>query len=120
MKVNIKFSAMESEDSLKLYAEEKIASFHKVLSEQVFQDAVCDVELRRDAHHQTGDVCYAEVTLEADGEVYRASKAEQTHEKALDKIKDDILETIRADKGRAETQFLRGAREAKEQGLNAE
>ena len=77
------------------------------------ESAVCDVEFRHDTHHQSGDVCYAEVTLEADGKVYRASKVEQSLEKAIDKVKDDILQELRVEKQRREHNFMKGAQQAK-------
>jgi ribosomal subunit interface protein len=114
MKTGIKFTGMEHEDALRDYAEKKCESFEKLMSERDYEAAVCDVELKRDTHHQSGDVCTAEVTLQVDGEVYRASKEEQTIEKAIDKVKDDMLEQLRSDKGKAESQYLKGAREAKD------
>lgn len=114
MKTNIKFTGMESSDALRAYAESKTESFEKVMSAGAFESAICDIELKRDAHHQTGDVCSAEVTLEVEGAVHRASVSEPTMEKAIDKIKDDVLELLRATKGKATTEYLKGAREVKE------
>lgn len=114
MKTNIKFTDMEHDEVIRDYAESKVAAFEKMMSEREFEAAVCDIELRRDTHHQSGDVCYSEVTLEVNGEVYRASEEEATIEKAIDKIKDDVLELLRARKGRAEAQYLKGARTVKE------
>ena len=114
MKTNIKFSDTESSEKLRDYTEQKVASFSKFLSEQSMESAICDVEYRHDAHHSSGDVCYAEVTLEADGKVYRASKVEPNFEKAIDKVKDDILQELRVEKRKNEHNFLKGAREVKE------
>jgi ribosome-associated translation inhibitor RaiA len=114
MTINVKFTDTEPNDVLRAYAEEKVEAFGKLLREEDFAGAVCDIEFRHDAHHQTGDVCYAEVTLEAGGEVYRASKAEPTFEKAIDKLKDDILQALRVEKTKHEHNFMKGAREAKE------
>lgn len=114
MKVNIKFTGITPDEAIRTYAEEKFASFSKVLGARAYDAAVCDVELSCDAHHQSGDVYYAEITLEETGRVHRVSENEPAIEKAIDKGKDDMLEQLRADKGRAETQFLKGAREAKE------
>ena len=114
MKTNYKFTDTESNDALREYADEKITSFEKLLDEQAAAAAVCDVEFKRDTHHQSGDVCYAEITLETDGKLHRVSKAEPTFEKAIDKVKDDMLASLREDKGKVEDNIRRGGREAKE------
>jgi len=114
MKTNIKFTDMEPSNELRDYAELKVASFGKLLHEQELEAAVCDVEFKRDTHHQSGDVCYAEVTLEAGGKVYRVSKVEPNFEKAIDKVKDDVIAVLREDKERHKDSVRRGGREAKE------
>jgi ribosome-associated translation inhibitor RaiA len=120
MKTHVKFTGMERDDTLRTYAEEKVAAFHKFLRDPIFEAAVCDIEFRKDAHHQSGDTCFAEITLEADGKIHRATKNETTHEKAIDKLKDDILDSLRAEKGRTEAHFLKGAREVKEAHLHSD
>lgn len=114
MKTNYKFTDMNSSDTLRDYAQEKVDAFEKLLSETEAESAVCDVEFKRDTHHQNGDVCYAEVTLEVSGKIYRVSKAEPTFEKAIDKVKDDVLAALREDKGKQEDSVRKGGREAKE------
>jgi ribosome-associated translation inhibitor RaiA len=74
---------------------------------------VCDVELSHDAHHQKGDVCMAEVTLEVNGTLHRSTKMEPKLEKAIDKVKDDILASLRTEKGKHEDSVRKGAAEAK-------
>lgn len=113
MKINFKFTDTEPDTVLRAYAEEKVESFGKLLHGKDLEGAVCNVEFRHDAHHQSGDVCYAEVTLEAGGEVVRVSKIEPTFEKAIDKVKDDVLQALRVQKQKREHDFLKGAREAK-------
>lgn len=114
MILNIKFTDIDSDDRLKEYAEKKAESFAKFLSDDVYDAAVCDIEFRKSTHHQSGDVCYAEVTLEADGAIYRASKEEPTLEKAIDKVKDDILEEMRTAKTKKRTKLLKGAQKVKD------
>ncbi|MBP9760256.1 MAG: HPF/RaiA family ribosome-associated protein [Candidatus Pacebacteria bacterium] len=114
MKINIKFTGTEADDALRAYAEEKVLAFAKLLPDEAMEASVCDIEFKQDAHHQSGDVCYAEVTLEAEGKVYRASKVEQTFEKAIDKVKDDVLQELRVEKQKNEHHFMKGAQQVKE------
>jgi ribosome-associated translation inhibitor RaiA len=114
MKTNLKFTDTEHDEVLREYAETKVEAFGKLMKPEDFEAAVCDVEFKHDTHHQSGDVCYAEVTLEADGKIFRSSKVEPTMEKAIDKVKDDILQALRVEKEKHESQYLKGAREGKE------
>ncbi len=114
MKINIKFTDMQQDDGLRDYAHDKISSFAKLIGKQELDAAVCDVEFRQDTHHQKGDVCCAEVTLQVDGKIYRSSKLEKKHKKAIDKVKDDILQELRVDKQKRQHNFIKGAQEIKE------
>jgi len=111
--IHIKFTDTPSDDVLRAYAEEKVAAFAKLLDPAAFDAAKCAIEFRKSTHHRTGDVCYAEVTLHAEGKVYRSSKEEPTLKKAIDKVKDDILEELRVEKRRAAHERMKG-REVKE------
>lgn len=110
MKINFKFTDTEPDDKLRAYAETKVTSFKKLLGKKDIEGAVCDVEFRRSTKHQTGNVCTAEVNLEADGKLFRVSKDEPTFEKAIDKVKDDILHSLRAEKEKTDSLAKRGGR----------
>ena len=114
MKTNIKFTDTEHDDKLRGYVEQKVDSFTKLLSESELDSAICNVELKKDTQHQNGDVCTAEVTLEVKGKIYRVSKTEPTLEKAMDKVKDDVLESLRTEKGKHRDSHRKGASQAKE------
>jgi ribosome-associated translation inhibitor RaiA len=109
MKTNIRFTGMEPSERLQSYVDEKVEAFSKLLDPETTDAAICDVELTRDTKHQTGDVCSAEFTLEADGKVYRVCKSEPTFEKAIDKVKDDILQSLRVEKQKHIHSLRKGA-----------
>lgn len=115
MQINIKFTGTQTDDELRVYAEEKVNAFDKLLSDEDFAGALCDVEFRASAHHQSGDVCYAEANLEAGGKLYRSSKEEPSFTKAIDKVKDDILSQLRREKEQRETAQRRGGLQIKEE-----
>jgi ribosomal subunit interface protein len=110
MKINFKFTDTEVDNTLREYAETKVHAFKKLLGKHDISGAVCDVEFRRSTKHQTGDVCTAEVNLEVDGKLFRVSKDEPTFEKAIDKVKDDIIHSLRADKEKRESLAKQGGR----------
>jgi ribosome-associated translation inhibitor RaiA len=98
MKISYKFTDTEPDVTLQAYAQSKVLAFEKLLSKKDADAAICDVEFRRSTKHQTGDVCTAEVNLEVEGELYRVTKDEPSFEKAIDKVKDDILNSLRDNK----------------------
>jgi ribosomal subunit interface protein len=110
MKTNIKFTGIEPDNELKEYAQKKAEAFGKLLKNKN-QDAIfCYIELRKLTKKQKGDVYTAEVTLEAEGKVYRASKDEPNFKKAIDKVKDDILRELRVDKEKNMHLYKKGAK----------
>ena len=110
MKTNIKFTGTDPDDTLRAYAETKLDSFSKFLDKDSVENAICYVEFRRSTKHQSGKVYTAEVTLEAEGKIYRVTKDEPSFEKAIDKVKDDILQALRVDKGKSKYSFRKGGR----------
>jgi ribosomal subunit interface protein len=114
MQTNIRFTGMDTSDKLRDYVEEKTLSFTKLLHDEIASSAICAYELKRSTKHQKGDVCTVECTLEADGKVYRVCKEEPTFEKAIDKVKDDILQSLRDDKEKNSQSFKKGAAKIKE------
>lgn len=112
MKTNYKFTDTEPNDTLRAYAQTKVDAFEKLLSKEDADAAICAVEFRR-AKHQSGKICTAEVNLEADGKLFRVTKDEPTFEKAIDKVKDDILRSLRADKEKGIEAVRKGASEVK-------
>jgi ribosomal subunit interface protein len=114
MQTNIRFTGMDTSNKLRDYIEEKSSSFTKLLHKHTASAAVCVYELTRSTKHQKGDVCTVECTLEADGKVYHVSKDEPTFEKAIDKVKDDILQCLREDKEKNSDLYLKGATKIKE------
>lgn len=110
MKISFKFTDTEPDDTLREYAETKVEAFKKLIGKKDIDGAVCDVEFQRSTKHQTGKVCTAEINLEVNGKLFRVTKNEPTFEKAIDKVKDDILHALRAEKEKTEGLAKRGGR----------
>ena len=113
MKVHIKFSDMERDEALRAYAEEKMNMFSKYIDRALFDASVCGIEFKKSTHHQKGDVCYAEVTLETNGTLYRASTEASSLREAVDTVKDEIMRQISRNKEKKENIFRKGSRLAK-------
>ncbi len=120
MKTDIKFTDIEPDEKLREYAQKKADSFEKFLKNKDPNAIACYMELRRQTKHLKGDdVCTAEVTLEVEGKIYRASKDEPNFKKAIDKVKDDILQELRVDKEKSMHLYKKGAKKIKQM-LNME
>ncbi len=114
MKTNIRFTGIEPNKKLSLYATKKMEACKKVLDIESAKASVCDIELIQSTKHNKGDICTAECTLEARGKVYRVSKKEPVFEKAIDKVKDDLLEQLKTDKEKGLQSFKKGAKAIKD------
>jgi len=97
MKTNFKFTDTEHDEKLRTYTQTKLDSFEKLLGKEDADAAVCVVEFKGSKHH-SGDICTVEVTLKVHGETHRVTKDETTFKKAVDKVKDDMLRSIKGNK----------------------
>jgi ribosomal subunit interface protein len=87
MQVTIQCSGMDTTNSIKQYAKEKIASLDKFFDN--IQSADIDVGMHS-THHQKGKVYYAVVNLNVPGKVVRCEKEAEDLYKAIDKVKDHL------------------------------
>lgn len=73
MKLNIKFTGLDSTLAIKTYIDEAMATLEKFLGKTDGDSVLANVELARDTnHHQKGDVYHAECNLEVNGKILRA------------------------------------------------
>lgn len=74
MKLNLKFTGLDSTLAIKTYIEDAMATLGKFLSGTDGDSVLADVELARDTnHHQKGDVYHAECNLLVDGKTLRVA-----------------------------------------------
>lgn len=92
MKIKIKFSKISHSDAIKEYAEEKINMLDKYLGE--IKALNCDVEVSKEAKHQSGNVFRAEINLELPGTLLRVEKTAEDMYKAIDKAKEHLVRSI--------------------------
>ena len=94
MKMRIKATKIELTPAIKDYAQLKMNMLQKYLGK--VQVINCDLELGRvNGAQNSGDIYRAEVNLELPGELLRIEKTEKDILKAIDKVKDHLIRSIK-------------------------
>lgn len=93
MQLRIKATNLELTQALKDYITEKFQSLDKYLGS--IEANHCDVEVELTTHHhRKGDIFRAEVNLDVPHELLRVEKTEEDLYKAIDKVKDHLVENL--------------------------
>lgn len=116
--INFKFNDLNEAQELAIVVDQKMAVFDKYLHEN--QPATCDVEFQKVTSQQTGKIYRVEANLMFNGTLFRAEATEDSFEKAIDEVRDELDKELRRAKEKQATLKKQGGREAKEQMLNGE
>ncbi|MDA3802499.1 MAG: ribosome-associated translation inhibitor RaiA [Patescibacteria group bacterium] len=93
MDIRLKGTKMDVTDSVREYFQDKMDMMEKFLGdEQVYN---CDCEVEKEAEQNKGKIYRAEVNLELQGKLLRVDKTEEDIFKAIDKVKDHMVEMIK-------------------------
>lgn len=111
--INYKFNDLPEAQALTEIVEQKCAALEKYLHGS--GAIVCDVEFQKVAPKQNGQVHHLEVNLQIDGQLFRAEATEESFEKAIDKVRDELDGELRKAKEKQETKDKQAGRAAKEQ-----
>ncbi len=113
MRTTIKGTGIELTTALTNYVDEKFAMLDKLVAN--FGDVLAVVEIGKETtHHKTGNLFFAEVNLNFDGNVLRNVVEEADLYAAIDKVKDGLAEELRRYEKKKKSLFLRGARAIKD------
>lgn len=113
--INYKFNGIEVAKSLAEVVDQKFAALDKFIGDS--RNTVCDVEFEKVATHQHGRVYRVEVTLGVEGEIYRADAVEETFEKAIDVVRNELDRELSRAKDKQTTLDKSAGRELKKQML---
>lgn len=116
--INYKFNGLAEAQALTDIVEQKCAAFEKYLREN--SDVLCTVEFQKVAPQHNGQVHRVEANLTIDGTLFRAEATEESFEKAIDEVRDELDKEIRTAKEKQETLLKQGARTVKEQMMSVE
>lgn len=97
MKAALKATNLELTPALRTYIEKKLAMMEKYLGKETVIMCQFEVELST-KHHQKGEIYRAEINLELPGNLLRVEKSAEDVKKAVDKVKDHVVELIKRTK----------------------
>ena len=99
MNIRIKATKLELTDAIRDYFQTKMDMVEKYLGD--IQVINCDVEIEKAVGGQhKGEIFRAEVNLEVPHKLLRVEKTEDDLYKAIDKVKDHLVEVIKEHKER--------------------
>lgn len=94
MKINIRANNLKITPAIKNYIEDKMSMVEKFLGKVEVINCDFEVELTT-KHHHKGDIFRAEVNLEIAKDLLRVEKLEADLYKAIDKVKDHLIDVIK-------------------------
>jgi len=97
MKINIRANNLKMTPAIKAYIEDKMQMVEKYLGKLKVVNCDFEVELTT-KHHHKGDIFRAEVNLEIAKDLLRVEKTEADLYKAIDKVKDHLVDVIKKHK----------------------
>jgi len=109
---NISFKHTDTEVNYELQGvlTHKIEALHKYLEEPT----LIEVEFRKEAPKNSGDVYVVEINCTVKGTLHRAVAKEDSFEKGIDQARNELDKELRRAKKKRENRFLKGARRIKE------
>lgn len=97
MQINIKATNIELTQKIKDYVQKKMDMLEKYLGAVDIIRANFEVEMTS-RHHTKGEIYRAEANLIIPGDILRVEKTEKDLFKAIDKVKDHLMRSIRRHK----------------------
>jgi ribosomal subunit interface protein len=110
--INYKFNGNEEAKSLATVMDQKLAPLEKYFKTNA--KIVCDVEFEKIGSHQNGRIFRVEANLSIDGQLHRAEATEESFEKAIDEVRDELDKTLRRNKDKEHTLDKDAGRELKD------
>ena len=110
--VNFKTTNVQIEDRLLDLLEGKLQSLNKYLG--IETNVVCEAEFEKLTASEKGPVHRVEVNLQVGGELYRAEATEESFEKAIDEVRDELDKELRRSNRKRDSMLKKGGRKIKE------
>lgn len=110
----IQFKATNTnlDQGLSALVEQKFQSLGKFIGDET--DVHCAVEFEKETAHQSGAHFRVEANLTLKGKLFRAEASEESFEKAIDEVRDELDKELRRDNDKRGTLAKRGGRKLKE------
>lgn len=110
----IQFKATNTELDQKLtdLVEQKFTSLEKYLGDAL--DIHCEVEFEKETAHNSGKFFRVESNLTVGGKLFRAEASEESFEKAIDEVRDELDKSLRRTNSKRETLIKKGGKALKD------
>jgi len=115
--INFKYNDLDEAVALSNVVEQKLSSLSKFIPEE--KAVTCDVEFEKAAPQKNGSVFRFEVNMLVDGTLFRAEATEDSFEKAIGEVRDELDKEMRRSKSKQETLDIQAGRDLKQQMLDA-
>ncbi len=116
--INYKFNDLAEAQALTDVIEQKCTVFEKYLHGD--EAVKCDIEFQKVAPQQNGKIYQVETNLLIDGTLFRAVATEESFERAIDVMRDELDREISRAKDKRESLNKQAGREMKEKMLQVE
>jgi len=110
--INFKFNTVENSDQLSTLVTHKLESLGKFIKNGV--PSLCEVEFEKIAEQKNGKVYRVETNLTINGTLYRAEATEESFERAIDEMRDELGKEIRRSKDKRDSLIKSTGRKIKE------
>lgn len=110
--ISFKHTHTEPEPVLQDVLTKKFTAFEKYIGDET--DVRCEVEFTKLAPQQSGHVFRVEANMWLAGTLYRAEANDESFEKAIDEVRNELDKELRRSVRKRETLFKKGARRMKE------
>ena len=109
--INYKYNHLAGTKELTELMDQKIKALEKFIPEEAA--VVCDVEFEKEGTHHNGKIHRVEANLSINGTMFRAEATEESFERAVDVVRDELNRELRSAKDKSDTLLKRGGRELK-------
>lgn len=110
--INYKATNTKMEERWQELADEKLQALEKFIGDET--DVKLDVEFEQVAPSQSGDIHRVEANLWLHGKLYRAEATEDSFEKAIDEVRNELDKELRRANDKRWSLIKRGGRKIKE------
>lgn len=110
--ITFKHTNIEPDADLQALVEHKFAPLSKYIGDET--DVSCDVEFEKRMTKTSGIVCRMEANLWLAGTLYRAEANDESFEKSVDEVRNELDKELRRARSKRETLIKRGGRRLKE------
>lgn len=110
--IQYKATNIELDPRLTALVEQKFSSLEKFVGNET--DVHCEVEFEKETAHQSGNHFRVEANLTIKGKLYRAEASEDSFEKSIDEVRNELDKELRREGGKRETMLKKGGRALKD------